>query len=98
MKIGRKRILLVAFALVSVVGLGGFYLRPQPGMCVKRDMMFWRTNVRAVPVRDNVYMLSVYGTDLISGNTAALTLLRRVAKSLHVRYEGSELSIRVAIA
>jgi ribosomal protein S18 acetylase RimI-like enzyme len=33
-----------------------------------------------------------------SGNTAALTLLRRVAKSLHVRYEGSELSIRAAIA
>ena len=72
MKIGRKRILLVAFALVSVVGLGGFYLRPHPGMCVKRDMMFWRTNVRATPVRDNVFMLSVYGTDLISGNTAAL--------------------------
>ena len=72
MKIGRRRILLVAFALVSVVGLGGFYLRPHPGMCVKRDMMFWRTNVRAIPVRDNVYMLNVYGTDLISGNTAAL--------------------------
>jgi ribosomal protein S18 acetylase RimI-like enzyme len=33
-----------------------------------------------------------------SGNTAALTLLRRVAKSLHVRYEGSELSVRVVIA
>jgi hypothetical protein len=38
-------------------------------------------------------------TALVSnGNTAALTMLRRVAKSLHVRYEGSELSVRVAIA
>jgi GNAT superfamily N-acetyltransferase len=33
-----------------------------------------------------------------SGNPVPLKLLRRVSKSLHVRYEGPELSIRAAIA
>lgn len=33
-----------------------------------------------------------------AGNAAALVLLRRVAKALTVRYEGSELSVRAAIA
>jgi cyclase len=68
----RTRILLGAFAIVCIVALGGFYLKPSQGVCVKRNMMFWRTNVHSTPLRDNLYMLSVYGTDLINGNTVAL--------------------------
>lgn len=72
MKIGRKRLMLAAFAVVGVATLSGFYLKPRHGVCVKRNMMFWRTNIRATELRPNLYMLSVYGTDLINGNTVAL--------------------------
>lgn len=68
----RRRILLAAFAVASVVGLGGFYMMPRQGVCVKRNMMFWRTNIQATELRPNLYMLSVYGTDLINANTVAL--------------------------
>ena len=67
---GRRRILLAAFALVSVAGLTG--LKPSQGVCVKRNIMFWRTQIEATPLRDNLYMLKVYGTDLINANTVAL--------------------------
>ena len=72
MKKGRRRILLAAFAVVCVGALGGFYMKPRPGVCLKRNMMFWRTNVHATHLRDNLYMLRVYGTDLINANTVAL--------------------------
>ena len=72
MKIGRRRILLAAFAVVAVMTTTGFYLKPGPGTCVKRNIMFWRTNIQATPLRDNLFMLSVYGTDLINANTVAL--------------------------
>jgi len=64
--------MLVALAVVGVTALSGFYLKPGHGVCTKRNMMFWRTNIHATQLRDNLYMLNVYGTDLINGNTAAL--------------------------
>ena len=72
MKQGRRRILLAAFAVVAVVTMGGFYLKPSPGTCVKRNIMFWRTHIEPTKLRDNLYMLRVYGTDLINANTVAL--------------------------
>lgn len=68
---GRKRILLAAFAVVSAVALTG--LKPGQGVCVKRNIMFWRTHIEPTRLRDNLYMLRVYGTDLINANTVALT-------------------------
>lgn len=70
MEKGRRRILLAAFALVSVAALTG--LKPSQGVCVKRNIMFWRTHVEPTQLRDNLYMLRVYGTDLINANTVAL--------------------------
>jgi cyclase len=67
---GRRRILLAAFALVGVAALTG--LKPSQGVCVKRNIMFWRTHIEATQLRDNLYMLRVYGTDLINANTVAL--------------------------
>lgn len=72
MKISRKGILLAVLAIGCMGALGIYYLKPRHGECVKRNMMFWRTHVRATKLRDNLYMLSVYGTDLINANTAAL--------------------------
>lgn len=72
MKQGRRRILLAAFAVFAVVTMGGFYLKPGPGTCVKRNIMFWRTHIEPTKLRDNLYMLRVYGTDLINANTVAL--------------------------
>jgi cyclase len=69
-KKGRRRILLAAFALVSVGALTA--LKPSQGVCVKRNIMFWRTHIDATQLRDNLYMLKVYGTDLINANTVAL--------------------------
>jgi glyoxylase-like metal-dependent hydrolase (beta-lactamase superfamily II) len=69
-KKGRRRILLAAFALVSVAALTG--LKPSQGVCVKRNIMFWRTHIEPTQLRDNLYMLRVYGTDLINANTVAL--------------------------
>ena len=69
---GRRRILLAAFAVLSVATLTGFYLKPSHGVCVSRNIMFWRTNIEATKLRDNLYMLRVYGTDLINANTVAL--------------------------
>jgi cyclase len=66
----RRRILLAAFALVSVAALTG--LKPSQGVCVKRNIMFWRTHIEATQLGDNLYMLKVYGTDLINANTVAL--------------------------
>lgn len=70
MKKGRRRILLAAFAVASVASLTA--LKPSQGMCVKRNIMFWRTQIEATELRDNLYMLKVYGTDLINANTVAL--------------------------
>ena len=70
MKKGRRRILLAAFALVAVAALTG--LKPSQGVCVKRNIMFWRTHIEPTQLRDNLYMLRVYGTDLINANTVAL--------------------------
>ena len=67
---GRRRTLLGAFALVSVAALTG--LKPSQGICVKRNIMFWRTHIESTPLRNNLYMLRVYGTDLINANTVAL--------------------------
>ncbi len=72
MKTGLRRILLAVFAVVAVVGTTGFYLKPSHGVCVHRDMMFWRTHIQSTQLRDNIYMMSVYGTDLINANTVAL--------------------------
>jgi len=72
MKLGRKPILVAAFAVLAVVMLTGFELRPRTGVCTKRHLMFWRTHVRATRLRDNLYMLNTYGTDLINANTVAL--------------------------
>lgn len=72
MKINRKGILLALLAAGCLGALGIYYLKPRHGECVKRNMMFWRTHVKATKLRDNLYMLSVYGTDLINANTAAL--------------------------
>ena len=66
----KKRILVAAFALVSVAALTG--LKPSQGVCVKRNIMFWRTHIEPTQLRDNLYMLRVYGTDLINANTVAL--------------------------
>ena len=51
---------------------GWTVLKPRQGVCVKRNIMFWRTNIEATKLRDNLYMLRVYGTDLINANTVAL--------------------------
>ena len=67
---GRRRTVLGAFALVSVAALTG--LKPSQGICVKRNIMFWRTHIESTPLRNNLYMLRVYGTDLINANTVAL--------------------------
>jgi glyoxylase-like metal-dependent hydrolase (beta-lactamase superfamily II) len=72
MKPGRKSIILAAVAALAVVAVTGFELRPRHGVCTKRNMMFWRTHVRATRLRDNMYMLQTYGTDLINANTVAL--------------------------
>jgi glyoxylase-like metal-dependent hydrolase (beta-lactamase superfamily II) len=71
-KPGRTGILLALLAVGCLGGLGIYYLMPRHGECVKRNMMFWRTHVKATKLRDNLYLLSVYGTDLINGNTVAL--------------------------
>lgn len=70
MKKGRRSILVAGFAMVSLVALLG--LKPSQGVCVKRNIMFWRTGVEATQLRDNLYVLRVYGTDLINANSAAL--------------------------
>lgn len=72
MKEGHKRILHAALAVTFLGTLGGFYAMPHHGVCVKRNMMFWRTSIEAIHLRDNLYMLRAYGTDLINGNTIAL--------------------------
>lgn len=72
MKLGRKPILVAAFAVLAVLMLSGFEMRPRTGVCTKRHLMFWRTHVRATRLRDNLYMLNTYGTDLINANTVAL--------------------------
>jgi len=71
-KVSRKGILLAALAIGCMGAAGIYYLKPRHGECVKRNMMFWRTHVKATKLRDNLYMLNVYGTDLINANTAAL--------------------------
>lgn len=72
MKEGNKRILHAALAVAFLGTLGAFYAMPRHGVCVKRNMMFWRTNIESTHLRDNLYMLRAYGTDLINGNTIAL--------------------------
>lgn len=72
MKEGHKRILHAVLAVAFLGTLGGFYAMPRHGVCVKRNMMFWRTNIEVTHLRDNLYMLRAYGTDLINGNTIAL--------------------------
>ena len=46
--------------------------KPSHGVCVKRNIMFWRTQVEATELRDNLYMLKVYGANPINANTVAL--------------------------
>lgn len=73
-KLSRPRTL-AALTLLALAGVGtgaSYVVTPRHGVCVHRDMSFWRTEIRATEMRDNLYMLSTYGTDLISGNTAAL--------------------------
>ncbi len=72
MKLGRKPILAAALVIVAAAALAGFELRPRHGLCTSRNIMFWRTGIRATQLRDNIYMLQAYGTDLINGNTVAL--------------------------
>ena len=73
MKIGlRKEILVAAFAVLAFVTLTGFEIKPHRGVCTQRNIMFWRTDIRPTRLRDNLYLLQVYGTDLINGNTTAL--------------------------
>ncbi|MEO8454619.1 MAG: MBL fold metallo-hydrolase [Sphingomicrobium sp.] len=55
-----------------MVALSGFELRPRHGVCTKRNIMFWRTHIHAMKLGDNLYVLKVYGTDLINANTVAL--------------------------
>ncbi len=68
----RRRVMLAALAVAAFGALGTLYLMPRHGVCVDRNLMFWRAHVRATPLRNNVYMLSAYGTDLVQGNTTAL--------------------------
>jgi glyoxylase-like metal-dependent hydrolase (beta-lactamase superfamily II) len=71
-KQGHKRILHAALAVAVLGALGAFSAMPRHGVCVNRNMMFWRTKIDATHLRDNIYMLRVYGTDLINANTVAL--------------------------
>lgn len=70
----RKRTLILIAALALAVALlfSALYLRPRHGVCVKRNMMFWRINVDATKLRGNLYMLKATGTDLVNANTVAL--------------------------
>src|SRR3954451_22243476 len=72
MEMARRPILVAACAVFALVAVSGFELRPRHGVCTKRNMMFWRTHIRATKLRDNLYMLNTYGTDLINANTVAL--------------------------
>lgn len=72
MKFGRKGVLLAGLAVAIVGAVGVNYLRPKHGVCVDRNIMFWRTHVHATKLRENLYMLNTYGTDLVNANTAAL--------------------------
>ena len=67
----RNKALLALAAGLCLVSLGG-YVMPRRGDCTSRRISFWKTNIRATELRGNLYMLSVYGTDLINANTTAL--------------------------
>jgi len=72
----------IAFAVVDE------YQRRGIGSALVAQLM---ADARADGVREMTALVS-------AGNTAALTLLRRMASALSVSYEGSELAVRAAIA
>lgn len=72
MKLGGRRALLAGLAVALIGAFGAYQLRPRHGVCVDRNIMFWRAKVQATKLRADLYMLNTYGTDLVSANTTAL--------------------------